>query len=155
MAKPRATAWGKLKRLGQYLLSHPRLVWRFVDDGSHSEEVIDVYSDSNWASDKTTRKSTSGGVASISGGALKHWSSTQGTVAMSVGEAGYYSSVKAAAEDLEIQTLAKDLGYDFELRVWVDNTTAKAIASRIGLGRVRHMDVKYLRAQEAYKNLSF
>jgi hypothetical protein len=155
MAAPRFKAWSRLKRLGRYLLVYPRLIWRFTDDGSHEGDFIDVYSDSDWAGNKITRKSTSGGVASISGGALKHWSSTQGTVAMSVGEAEYYAMVKAAAEGLGIQSLAKDLGYDFGLRIWVDSTTAKAIASRIGLGRVRHMEVKYLWAQEAHKNARF
>lgn len=63
--------------------------------------------------------------------------------------------VKAAAEGLGIQAMAKDLGYDFGLRIWVDSSTAKAIASRIGLGRVRHMEVKYLWAQEAHKDGRF
>jgi hypothetical protein len=74
---------------------------------------------------------------------------------MSVGEAEYYAMVKAAAEGLGIQAMAKDLGYDFGLRIWVDSSTAKAIASRIGLGRVRHMEVKYLWAQEAHKDGRF
>lgn len=54
-----------------------------------------------------------------------------------------------------MQALAKDMGYDFKLRIWVDSTTAKAIATRIGLGKVRHMEVKYLWAQQAMKNKRF
>ena len=35
------------------------------------------------------------------------------------------------------------------MRLWVDSSAAKSMASRIGLGRVRHMEVKYLWLQEA------
>ena len=102
-----------------------------------------------------TRKSTSGGVAVISGGAIKHWSSTQGTIALSVGEAEYYAMIKAAAEGLGLVALGMDMGFDFKLRLWVDSNAAKAIASRLGLGRVRHMEVKYLWAQEAHRKKRF
>ena len=74
---------------------------------------------------------------------------------MSSGEAEYYAMVKAAAEGLGIQALAEDLGFQVKLRLWVDSTAAKAIISRIGLGKVRHMEVKYLWAQEAHKNGRF
>ena len=89
------------------------------------------------------------------GGAIKHWSSTQGSIALSVGEAEYYALVKAAAEGLGIPSLAQDVGIELKLRLWVDSTTADAIASRIGLGKVRHMEVKYLWAQEAHRNGRF
>ena len=83
-------------------------------------------------------------MACLNGCAVKHWSSTQGSVALSSGEAEYYAMVKALAEGLGLIALAKDLGCDFKLRVWVDSTAAKAIVSRLGLGKVRHLEVKYL-----------
>ena len=114
-----------------------------------------MFSDSDWAARRRTRKSTSGGVATIDGGTVKHWSSTQGSVALSVGEAEYYALIKAAAEGLGLVALAKDLGFDFKLRIWVDSNTAKAITSRLGLGKVRHMEVRYLWAQEALRKKRF
>ena len=48
---------------------------------------------------------------------------------------------------------AWDLGMDFKLRVWVGSKAAKVIVSRIGLGKVRHMAVKFLWAQEASVSL--
>ena len=83
-------------------------------------------------------------MAALAGGLLKSWSSTQGTIAMSSGEAEYYALVKAAAEALGIQALAKDLGLAMKIRLWVDSTAAKAIVARIGLGKVRHMGVKQI-----------
>ena len=86
---------------------------------------------------------------------MKHWSSTQGSIALSVGEAEFYALVKAVAEGLGIQALARDVGIGLVLRIWVDSTTADAIASRIGLGKVQHMEVKILWAQKAHQARRF
>ena len=155
MARPKKGSWKKIKRLGRYLMQYPRLIWQFEDADVGAIEYVDVFSDSDWAGDKVERKSTSGGVAMIAGGVIKTWSSTQGTLSLSVGEAEYYALIKAAAEGLGIQSLAKDMGYDLKVRIWVDSTTAKAIAARIGLGKVSHMEVKHLWAQQAMMNQEF
>lgn len=155
MSKPKKRHWRKLKRLARYLVMYPRLIWKFEDDGRAREDWLDVFSDSDWAGDKESRKSTSPGMASLGGGLLKSWSSTQGSIAMSSGEAEYYALVNAAAEGLGVQALAKDLGISMKIRLWVDSTSAKAIVARIGLGKVRHMEVKYLWAQQAFKEGRF
>ena len=59
--------------------------------------------------------------------------------------------MKAAAEGLGIQSVMKDLGWEVKVRIWVDSATAKSVASRIGMGKIRHMEVKFLWAQEAVK----
>ena len=117
------------------------------------EHVIDVFSDSDWAACQRSRRSTSGGVTLIDGGTVKHWNSTQATIASSVGEAENYALVTAAAEGLTMVALGRDLGYELSLRIWVDSTTAKAIVTRLGLGKVRHMEVKFLWAQEALRRI--
>jgi hypothetical protein len=59
--------------------------------------------------------------------------------------------VKAASESLGIQALAADLGWHLKVRLWVDSTAAKSIASRTGLGRVRHLEVRFLWLQEVVR----
>ncbi len=71
------------------------------------------------------------------GTALKHWGSTQPTIALSSGEAKFVALVTAVAE-------ASELGWTFGLTVHVDSSTAKSIASRSGIGRVRHLAVRTL-----------
>lgn len=71
--------------------------------------------------------------------------------ALSSGEAKYYALVKSAAEGLGMQALARDLGWEMRLKIWVDATAAKSIASRVGLGKIMHLETKYLWAQEAVK----
>ena len=86
---------------------------------------------------------------------MKSWSSTQGTVALSSGEAEYYALVKALAEAIGMRSLARDLGWEMKLRVWVDSTAAKSIASRVGVGKVRHLEVRYLWVQEKLRAKEF
>ena len=46
----------------------------------------------------------------------------------------------------------RDLGLDTKIRLLTDATTGKAIASRRGLGKVRHIDVSNLWVQEKVKD---
>ena len=87
----------------------------------------------------------------LGGGVLKSWSKTQGPVALSSGEAEYYSMVKGTIEGIGLQTLAQDLGWSLELRLFVDSSAAKAIASRMGLGKVRHLEVRHLWLRQAVR----
>lgn len=92
-------------------------------------KLLDEFSDFDWAGDLRSQKSTSGGVASLDRGALKQWSSTQGSMALSVCEAEYYALVKAVADGLGIQALACDLGIELMVRIWLDSTTADTMVS--------------------------
>ena len=82
---------------------------------------------------------------------LKTWAKTQGPVALSSGEAEYYSMVKGAIEGLGMQTLARDLGWSLALRLHVDSSAAKAIASRQGMGKIRHLEVRHLWLQQVVR----
>ena len=79
----------------------------------------------------------------------------QSTVALSVGEAEYNVLVKAAAESLGLQALARDLGWQVKIEIYVDSTTAKAIANRSGVGKLGHLEKKILWIQEAMKGKKF
>ena len=88
-------------------------------------------------------------------GVVKTWSSTQTTIAQSSGEAEYYALVRAAAEGLGMQSIMHDLGWKMRIRLRADSSAAKSIASRIGLGRVRHLEVKCLWLQEVFRDKRF
>ena len=89
----------------------------------------------------------------LEGVAVKHWSRTQRSRALSVGEAEYYALVTGSAEGLGIQSLANDMGYEVKVAViWTDSNTARSLASRRGLGKMRHMELRYLWVQEMVKD---
>ena len=141
----------KMKRLARYLLQFPSFILEYklsVED----DVVIDVYSDSDWAGCIRTRKSTSGGVMVLGNGVVKTWSSMQTTIAQSSGEAEYYALVRAAAEGLGMQSVMQDLGWKMRVRLWADSSAAKSIASRFGLGRVRHLEVQFLWLQAVVRD---
>jgi len=153
MAAPTRASQAKLKRLGRYLLEYPRLEWDYPDERAENDlEEIRVFTDSDWAGCLRTRRSTSGGMITLAGVSLKHWSRTQGAVALSSWEAEYAALVKAATEGLALQALAKELGWSLKLVIFVDSSAAKAIASRSGVGKVRHLAVKTLWVQEGLKS---
>ena len=111
---------------------------------------LEVYVDSDWAG-SADRKSTSGGIVCIGGTAIKHWSRTQKARALSSGEAEYYAVVTGSAEGLGVQSLATDLGWEFQCKVAIktDSSAAKSVAGRRGVGKRRHVELKYLWVQEA------
>ena len=84
----------------------------------------------------------------IGNSCLKNWSSTQAIIALSSGEAEYYGVVKAASIGLGVRSMFADLGINMNIEVLTDATAAKGIATRKGLGKVRHMAVHYLWVQE-------
>ena len=80
---------------------------------------------------------------------MKHWSSTQATIALSSGEAELVALVKAMAEGLGVQALASDLGWRVNVRVFTDSSAANSIVCRSGIGRVRHLETRLMWVQEA------
>ena len=79
---------------------------------------------------------------------IKTWSSTQQVIAMSSGEAEYYGIVKGASIGLGIVGMLSDLGIKLSIVVSTDSSAAKGIASRRGLGKVRHIELCELWLQE-------
>jgi hypothetical protein len=140
----------RMKRLARYLLEVPVGVIRF-DSAVDKLDKLFVYVDSDWAGCKSTRKSTSGGAVTWGGGLLKTWSRTQGCIALSSGEAEFYAAIKGSAEGLGIRSLLADMGQAVEVEVIQDSTAAKGTASRLGIGKVKHLDVGWLWIQEAVR----
>ena len=116
-----------------------------------SNEVIG-YADIDWAGDKRTLKSTSGGVIHWGSHVLKTWSTSQSTLALSSGEAELYAMTKAATQVTGIISLAADFGIILKGTVLSDSNAAIGITHRAGLGgRCRHIKVQYLWIQEKVK----
>ena len=145
MSAPTETSVAAMKRLGRYLLGHKRLVWTYPFQRA---EGIDVYSDTDWSGCLRTRKSTSGGCIMLGKHCIRTWSSTQPSVTLSSGEAEFYGLVKASGAGLGHQSLMKDLGLNLPVCVWTDSSAALGIATRSGLGKLRHLETHTLWVQE-------
>ena len=83
---------------------------------------------------------------------IKSWSTTQSVIALSSGEAEYYGMVKGASVGLGIQSVLRDFEINVKLTLKSDASAAIAIASRRGLGKVRHIEVCQLWLQEKVRS---
>jgi hypothetical protein len=152
MSAPTTVSLQKLKKVGRYLKVKPRLKIRF--DFQDATKHIDIFTDSDWAGCHRTRKSTNGGCAMRGKHTIKTWSSTQGIIALSSGEAEYYGITKAGVVGLGLRSLCSDFDLKQDLIIHTDSTAAKGISKRTGTGKIKHLDIQYLWIQQhiAMKN---
>jgi len=149
MSSPSEASWEKLKRLGRYLVGRPRAVYMYKWQDEHD---LSIFVDSDWAGCWRTRKSTSGGIAMRGDHLIKHWSSTQPTIALSSGEAELISIIKGATQAKGLQSIGHDMNINMDIEMYTDSKAGKAIAGRRGVGKVRHLDVAELWIQDAVKD---
>jgi hypothetical protein len=143
MSKPDTGDIEKLKHLARYLLGIERAVIHYDYQSMPSEWTVWV--DSDWAGCRVTRKSTSGGLVMWGSHVIRTWSTTQSVIAMSSGEAEYYSMVKGSSMGMGIKSIAMDLGVVMSvINAKTDASAAKGIASRKGLGKIGHIEVSQL-----------
>ena len=117
-----------------------------------------VFTDSDWAGCLRTRRSTSGGVAMLGKHCIKVWSSTQGALALSSAEAEFYSMVEGVLRVKGLANIGREIGLEGgskeiqvdvkEVEVGTDSSAAKGFVSKRGVGKMRHMEVKWLWLQE-------
>ena len=149
MSAPTEGGVAALKRLGRYLEGHKRLVFEYP---WQEAKGFEIYSDTDWAGCVKTRKSTSGGCMMMGSHLIKSWSSTQGLVSLSSGEAEFYGVTKAAGIALGMRSLMKDLGFEMPVRVWTDSSATVGICGRQGLGKLRHIDTRSLWVQQLLRS---
>ena len=148
MTKPPDHARQALKRVCRFLAGRPRLVYTYPQQ---TVGEADVYTDSDWAGGPKTRKSTSGGCVMLGCHAIKHWSSTQTSVALSSGEAEFAEVTRGSGQDLGYQALLRDSGVEAHLGVCIGSSAAIGICSRQGLGKLRHLDTHTLWIHQAVR----
>ena len=146
MQSPHDAAWQALKRLGRYLKKYPCVVREFPLQKLSSK--LKICTDSDHAGCAATRKSTTGLVALLGQHCIRHGSNMQSTIALSSGESEFYALVKASSTGLGLQSLLGDWGISLPLVVMSDSSAARGHVSRRGLGKMRHIQTRYLWLQE-------
>jgi hypothetical protein len=104
------------------------------------------YSDADWANDLGDRKSTSGYVFKLAGGAISWSSKKQPSVALSSTEAEYIAGAHAAKELVWLRRLLDEVGMpcDDPTTLRMDNQSAMAIAKNPQFhDRTKHIEVRY------------
>ena len=146
MATPTRADVRKLRRLGRYLITRPRVVIEYPYQ--RHEEEVSGYSDSDWAGCRRTAKSTSGGAVMRGAHLIKAWSTTQKNITLSSGEAELVAAVKMSTELIGIEQLMYEWGMDARCVVYVDSSAALGVVKRKGNGKMRHIRVGMLWIQQ-------
>ena len=149
MAEPKVCDWAKIKRIARYLVDATRAVQMFV--WQRKPKHVTIYVDSAWAGCKSSRKSTSGGAMYLGSHLVKSWIATQQVMALSSGEAELYAMLKGATQSKGLMSMMADFGESVEATVCSDASAAIGIAHRQGLGKTRHIEVRYLWIQQEIK----
>jgi hypothetical protein len=148
MHAPGKEHWATAKHMLRYIqrTKHAKLVLGHKDPESPLELEMELYSDSDYAGDRNTRKSTTGTVATLCGSAISWQSKLQRTVAQSTMEAEYVAMAQAVKEALWLSKLMYDITGDGQLPIVIksDNTAAQILAKNPeNHEKAKHIDTKY------------
>ena len=114
--------------------------------------VLTAVTDSDWASDVNTRKSTSCGVLAIEGAVQGVYSRGQDVLALSSGEAEFYGAGSVLNEAIGLQGVYEEMGFPMSIVLQLDSTAAIGMIQRRGSGRARHIDLRHLHLQSKLRD---
>ena len=117
---------------------------------------FNIFSDSSWGDDRSTRRSTSSCVMFVNGAYISSFSRTQATVALSSCEAELYAANAAIAKGLFLVRVCKFLFGDqkdensgeVKVKLHVDSSEAMGTIQRAGFGRMKHLQIRHLFLQD-------
>ena len=150
MSKPTEKAWIELRHLVQYLLGCMSfgLLMHYRSSHESTDLLLKIFTDSDWASNKGTRKSVSACCIMANTCLLHSASRNQGLIALSSAEAETYAGTSGTCDGL---FLARRLEFFLETSVipklLIDNSACRYILGRSGCGRVRHLSTRVLWVQ--------
>ena len=143
---PTKIHWDAVVRVIRYVIHTKDL--GLLYGGTEASVVPSVYVDADWAGDPATRKSMSGYVAMMSGGAVAWCARQQEVVATSSAESEYISMCNGAKETVWLRRLVAGLqvvpGMTEATIAHVDNKAAIALGHSAAVNRRnKHIDVRF------------
>ena len=150
VSRPNGLMEARLSRLARYYGGQPELLWCFElqDDPC----TLRCDGDADWApTTDVHRRSTSGGVVRYGGHLWDAFSVSQAVNALSSGESEFYATGSVMARGLLAKHFMEETGRTVKLEVGSDSTVGRGICQRHGVGKVRHLENKYIWLQEVLK----
>ncbi|UYV64215.1 ATP13A3 [Cordylochernes scorpioides] len=130
-----------VKNIFRYLKGTPHMGILFT-----GQDQLVGYSDSDFARDVDSRKSTTGYAFMMNGGTVSWASQRQPIIALSTTESEYIAACSAAKELIWIRRLLQGIGCDItkETELFIDNQAAiKLVENPVFHKRTKHIDVRY------------
>ena len=146
MSNPGKEHWTTVKRVFRYLRGTSD--YGLCYQGRPGlERMLDIHGfvDADWAGDLDQRRSTSGYVFSLFGGAVSWMSKRQSVVALSTTEAEYIAATHASKEAVWLQRLCSSMGLVQQaIRIDCDSQSAIFLAKNPAYhSKTKHIDVQY------------
>ena len=176
MARPTKTAMSAVKKLGSYLMwtkemklyygkaeLYQSVMQRWFGGQQRLESkpfMLELFSDSDWATCKTSRRSTSSGLIFLNSCLIHSHSRAQNSVSLSSIEAEILAATGLLVEGIYIKQVLQFLVDDngglgsqnkVMMRLRLDSTSAQAFFSRLGPGKAKHLATRLLWTQQALR----
>ena len=168
MQRPTKAGWKYMKRVSSYLLGTigegilleqgPKgRSMLYVDSGEEQFEwedegktsLLEVICDADYAGQQSTRRSVSSVQIYLNGNMMESYVRCQKSISLSSGESEYICMVGGCSEALFIQHCWEFIAGERALLVCrSDSSAARALATRVGIGRSRHIAAAMLWLQE-------
>ncbi|KAG5895509.1 hypothetical protein JTB14_009220 [Gonioctena quinquepunctata] len=149
---PSKTHWNAVERIIRYLNATSELGIHY----SKEEQLqLSGFSDSDYASDKDTRKSTTGYIFKLCNAAVTWSSKRQHAVTLSTTEAEYVAACQATKEAIRIRRLMNDIGESVSMAtpLNIDNQSAiKLIHNPEFHKRTKHVDIQFHFVREKFQD---
>ena len=133
-----------------------------------NQDVIETFTDSDWATDKASRKSTSGGLICINANPVFYWSRTQRSVSTSSAEAEYIALAGGMQEGIWTQRVWDFINqYEYtdgpltedesrssnrsRLVMRCDSSAARSLCNKVGVNKLKHISISLLWCQQMVK----
>jgi Reverse transcriptase (RNA-dependent DNA polymerase) len=143
VTKPRDVDMNEVKRVVRYLRGTRNLKLHLSTQGS--TKSLFAYSDANWAEDRTDRKSNSGYICMVNGGAVSWCCRKQDLVALSSTEAEYVALSETCKEVMYLKRIASAFGnVDEKTCVYTDSQSSMSMVyNQRFSNRTKHIETKY------------
>ena len=119
----------------------------FGREAENCDDVV-IMTDSDWATDQQNRKSKSAVHIYVGDCLLYSYTRRQTVIAQSSAEAEFYATASGVSEGILLRKVLAFFGLPLGLRVLTDSAANNAMAHRLGVGKVRHLETKVLWLQQ-------
>lgn len=139
----RLVHWKAVKRIMRYLKG--TIDYKLIYEKGNNND-LHGYCDSDWASDIDKRRSCTGYLFKMSGGAITWSSKRQPTIALSTTEAEYMAMTSAIQESIWLKQLSSEIDHRSSnaITLYCDNQGAINLAESDAFRpRTKHIDIKY------------
>ena len=149
MGNPAPEHWEAVLRIYHYLARTKDVALLMSSRGMHCEvtdQLLEGFSDSDWAGCPDTRRSHTGWIIRVGGSLVSWYSKRQSGISQSTTEAEYVAAAAVANEVIWWRRLCNDLGYESNgpVTVWCDNRAATSLAKHAGnFEAAKHIQLRY------------